>query len=286
MTSPRSTSTSKPSPYRGRIVAVGTKHGKQQQFQPAFGTVLGAVLHTPPGLDTDRFGTFSGEIVRTGSAPDAARAKARLAMEITGAPYGLASEASYGPLPGGWSGHEEVLLFRDERLGIEVVEGHRTLSVPGVAQQVRDYRDLRPVLLGGLPDQALIVRPYRRAGFVRKGITDTETLRSAVSAAIAHSSDGLAQVEPDLRAHHNPSRRLVLALLAERLAHRLATECPACTAPGFGRIDAEPGLRCRVCATPTPLTGREFHGCAACDHRIIRPLPDVADPADCPFCNP
>lgn len=285
-TNPRSTYTSDPSPYRGQTIAVGTQHGKQQQFEPAFKAVLGAVLHTPPDLDTDRFGAFTGEVPRPGPAVDSARAKARLAMGISGLHYGLASEASYGPLRGGWFGHEELVLFCDERLGIEVLEGYRTLSVPGTAQQVRDYRDVSPALLDGLPGQGLIVRPCHSDGPITKGINDIEALHRAVAAAAAHSPDGLAQVEPDLRAHHNPSRRMVLTRLADTLARRLATECPACGTPGFGRVDAEPGLPCRICATPTLLVCREIHGCAACDHRVHRPVDAVADPADCPGCNP
>lgn len=273
-------------PYRGQIIAVGTQHGKQHQFRPAFSAVLGAELRIPPEIDTDRFGTFAGEVVRSGSAIDAARAKARLAMHLTGLPFGVASEASYGVLPGGWSGHEELLLFCDDRLGIEVLEGHRTLSTPGTAQQVHDYRDLHPAFLDGLPRQAVIVRPHRRTGPITKGIVDAETLRSAVAAAVACSPERIAQVEPDLRAHHNPSRRRVLIRLADKLARRLATECPDCAAPGFGRVDAVPGLPCRVCGTPTALVANEIHGCAACGHRVGKPVCDAADPADCPLCNP
>jgi len=286
MTGSRSNSPFRASPYRGQTVAVGTKHGKQHQFRPAFGDVLGAALLAPDGIDTDRFGTFAGEIARTGPPLDAARAKARLAMTVTGLPYGLASEASYGPLPGGWFGHEVLLLFCDERLGIEVLEGHRTLAIPGIGEQVRNVGDLGAGLLGGLPDQALIVRPCGGYAPTITGIPDIEALHSAVATAAAQSPDGLARVEPDLRAHHNPSRRLVLVRLAAALARRLASDCPACTAPGFGRVDARPGLPCRICATPTPLVGNEIHGCAACDHRVERPVGGVADPADCPSCNP
>ena len=207
-------------------------------------------------------------------------------MNVSGLPFGLASEASYGLLPGGWFGHEELLLFCDQRLGIEVLEGHRSMAIPGIAEHVGEVGALGAGLLGGLPDQALIVRPCGSDVSITKGITDIEALHSAVARAVAQSPDGLAQVEPDLRAHHNPSRRLVLVRLAASLAHRLATGCPACAAPGFGRVDARPGLPCRICATPTPLVGNEIHGCAACDHRVDRPVRDAADPADCPFCNP
>jgi len=285
MTSPEPTVAPEPSPYRGRVVAVGTQHGKQHQFAPPFHRVLGAELVTP-AVDTDRFGTFTGEVARTGAPADAARAKARLAMSATGLPYGLASEASYGPLPGGWLGHEEILLFCDDVAGIEIAEGHRTHSVPGVAQPVSGFDDVPESLLEGLPGQALIVRPRGADGAITKGITGSDALRSAITAAISASLHGVALVEPDLRAHHNPSRRLILAGLAETMARRLATTCASCSAPGFGRIDAEPGLPCRACGTPTHLRHREIHACAVCAHLESRPVRAAADPADCPACNP
>ncbi|MFM9033917.1 MAG: DUF6671 family protein [Mycobacterium sp.] len=243
---------------------------------------------TPPDLDTDRFGTFTGEAPRRGPAVGAARAKARLAMAATGLVRGLASEASYGPLPGGWLGHEEILLFCDDELGIEVLEGHRGTSVPGLAHRVSPDACPPDALLAALPEQALIVRPSEPTGgaVIVKGITALPALRSAVAAAAASSRDGLALVEPDLRAQHNPSRRLVLARLAATLARRLATDCPACAAPGFGRVDAEPGLPCRMCHAPTPLLRNVIHGCAVCPHRAVRAVAQGADPAACPRCNP
>lgn len=278
--------------YRGRLIAVGSRHGKQDQFRPAFDDVLHARLVVPGAIDTDQFGTFTGEAARAGSAVDAARAKARLGAELCGLPLGLASEASYGPLPGsGFVGHEEVLLFRDEELGIEVLEGYRTTSVPGVAHRVADDRDLPAGLVAGLPGQALTARPAApvpdTAPVIRKGITDTDTLREAIAEAVSRSADGLAIVEPDLRAHHNPSRRRVLAGLALTLARRLAVPCPLCRTPGFGRVETEPGLPCSRCETPTPQPRNEIHACCRCDHTLRRPVSaQVADPADCPECNP
>ena len=276
-------------PYHRARIAVGTQHGKQHQLSPAFREVLDARLITPPRLDTDRFGTFTGEQPRTGTAVDAARGKARLAMDATGLSLGLASEASYGPLGGlgctgigvtgigvtgiGLTGHEEILLFCDEDLGIEVLEGYRTASVPGSSQRVGSYDDVSQALLSGLPSQALIVRPAGappESARIVKGITDAEALRTAIR-----------------RAHHNPSRRQVLMRLAANLARRLATRCPRCASPGFGRSGSEAGLPCRICATPTPLPRSEIHSCQSCLHRIARPVPAAwADPAVCPECNP
>ena len=276
------------SPYRGRLISVGTMHGKQSQLAPPFRAVLGADLVTPPDLDTDQFGTFTGEVPRSIGALEAARAKARLAMDASGLPYGLASEASYGSLPPtGWCGHEEILFFRDDLLGIEVMEGHRTTSVPGASHRVTAAEELPTAMIAGLPVQALIVRPSGVTGCIAKGITDTGGLRSAITAAAARSPDLTAVVEPDLRAHHNPSRRQVIAGLADTLARRLATRCPKCGTPGFGRVRTEPGLPCRICNSPTRLVRNAIHGCAACPYLLGHPVPaSSADPTCCPECNP
>ena len=208
-----------------------------------------------------------------------------MAMDATGLPRGLASEASYGPLPSaGITGHEEILLFRDSERGIEVVEGYRSTEVPGSSHRVARIEDLPASVLEDLPRQALIVRPESRLDGIVKGITGPDELRAAVASASADT--GVAIVEPDLRAHHNPTRQHVLVTLARTLAQRLATPCPSCGCPGFGRVDAEAGLPCRVCDAPTPLARNEIHACAACGHTERRPVAAHADPRNCPDCNP
>lgn len=54
-----------------------------------------------------------------------------------------------------------------------------------------------------------------------------------------------------MRAHHNPTRMQVIEELADKLAQRLMTPCPACDMPGFGIVDIERGLPCRLCHLPT-----------------------------------
>lgn len=276
-------------PYRGAEVALGTRHGKGEQLAPAFAEVLGARVRTPPDLDTDRFGAFTGEVPRTTTPREAARAKARLAMRATGSPRGLATEASYGPLVGvGVPGHEELVLFLDDALGIEVVEVHRSLGTPGTSLRVRDAGpDVERYLAAvGWPAQAVVVRAGPGEP-VAKGLTDADRLRDAIAAAARAAHDGHAVLEPDLRAHRCPSRRAVLVELGGVLARRLATCCPACGAPGWGRVGVETGLPCRACGTATTTVRADRHGCARCPHRVDVPRAEpVADPRWCPTCNP
>lgn len=276
-------------PYRGTAVALGSRHGKGDQLGPPFAQVLGARVLTPPDLDTDRFGAFTGEVPRTTTPREAARGKARLAMQVTGSPRGLATEASYGPLAGvGVPGHEELVLFLDEDLGIEVVEVRRRLGLPGGSLRVREHgADVDRYLTSvGWPAQAVVVRAGPGAP-VAKGVTDADRLRDAIAAATRDSADGHAVLEPDLRAHRCPGRRVVLAELGGVLARRLATCCAACGAPGWGRVGVETGLPCRACGTATSSVRADRYGCARCAHAAVVPRAfDVADPRWCPVCNP
>jgi hypothetical protein len=281
--------------YRGCEVVFGTLHGKERQLAPVFAEVLGARVIALPGLDTDQFGTFTGDIPRRLSPLEAARSKARLAMTASGLPYALASEASYGPLPGiGWPGHYEILLFLDDTRGLEIVESHSSFGIPGSPLRATSNTGMAEKLARtGWPDQAVIVRPailpagQPAATAITKGITDPGRLAAAIAAAAAESADGHALIEPDLRAHYNPSRQQVLIDLGVTLAHRLATACPVCASPGYGHTTTQTGLPCADCGAPSNQARADIFSCATCLHQNSIPRPETtAEPLWCPNCNP
>jgi len=86
-------------PYRGRQAVLATMHGKEAAVQPPFRDCLGLSVWTPPGLDTDALGTFTGETRRLGTITKTALVKARLGMAAASASIAIASEGSYGPHP-------------------------------------------------------------------------------------------------------------------------------------------------------------------------------------------
>ena len=276
----------------GVRAALGTMHGKEAAIVPPL-AAIGVSVCVAEDLDTDRFGTFTGEVPRTGTMEEAARAKAQAAIAVTGLPVGIASEGSYGPhpmIPFAAVGRE-LILWRDEARGLEIVEtlvdqtpcyGHEEIAEPDDASAFLDRI--------GFPDAAVIVAPAGRpAAPTAKGVTDHATLANGIDAALRRSRAGRALVMTDMRAHLNPRRMQTIARLAKALADRLATPCPACDAPGFGRLRAEAGLPCAGCGLPTEMIVREIHGCAACGHEQARPRPDglnAADPRYCAFCNP
>jgi hypothetical protein len=170
-------------PYAGQCAAIATIHGKESVVAPIMAQWFGLRLERADGIDTDALGTFSGEIERKGSMLDAARAKARLAIERTGARFGLGSEGAFGPhplLPILSSGLEMmVLIDSDSNNEITVHRRTRTNYDSTLASPGMDLSDF--FRRAGFPEHAVIVRPEKsdERSAVVKGIVERETLHEA-----------------------------------------------------------------------------------------------------------
>ena len=269
-------------PFASARAVLATQHGKARAIAPAFARRLGlAVVETH--IDTDAFGSFTGEVPRTGTALDAAIAKARAGMAATGSPLGLASEGSFGPhpwLPFGAAG-VETLVFIDDARGLVIHETRLSRRTNYARLELGAAADVPAFLArAGFPAHALVVRGADGA-VLAKGVQD-ET-------ALARLRPQASALETDMRAHLNPTRMAAIRSVAVRLAARLATPCPACGSPGFGEVAPRPGLPCNDCRQPTALAAGLAVTCPACGHVEDRPRPDgrtAASPADCSWCNP
>lgn len=270
--------------YRGRRIVLATRHGKEKAIAPAFADALKVELAVPADLDTDRLGTFTGDVQRAGTMREAALAKARMGMEASGLSVAIASEGSFGPhpaIPFLAAGHE-LLVFVDEERGLQIFEEHISERTNFQAlEMTRGEADIGAFLARvGFPDHALVVRSGQQ---LVKGVRSPAHLGQLLKAG------GPVRIETDMRAHMNPTRMAEIARVAERLARRIATPCPACGQPGFGITRTEPGLACPECGAPTALASGVVETCALCPHEQRRPRPDgrlTATPAECPECNP
>ena len=268
-----------------------SKHGKLHLIAPPFVEQIGCTMRELP-LDTDRLGTFTGEIERTEPPRETAIAKARLGMHATGSQIGIASEGSIGAdplIPFLQSDIEHLVLVDDER-GIVIGETHRSFDITAATITTAPDADLSRFLLDAdFPNHALIVRPSGPVtADCTKGIADLATLREAIASSAGRSADGLVVIESDLRAMHSPSRRQNIAAVAMRLAARVAALCPSCGLPGWGCVGYERGLACSACGTIASEAPRQERlGCVACDHvEAGSVVADRVDPAHCGVCNP
>jgi len=283
--------------YSGQLIAIATLHGKQHILRRPLRVGLGLSLQLASRVDTDRFGSFGGEIGRTADAMTTCRQKAEAALESLGLDLGIASEGSFGPHPAVPLlpiGHE-WMTFVDRRDGLVISEQLISRSTNHSSCQGADPNAIVGWLQQvGFPRHALMVRPLQPAStptgpWLAKGVSSTEALTAAMAEAVRLSPLRLAWLETDMRAHCNPTRRIAIRQLAFRLVRRIAACCPACQAPGWGVVGTVAGLPCSRCGLATELVKLELLGCATCGLQRDRPRRDgreAADPMHCPYCNP
>lgn len=277
--------------YRGARIALLTQHGKERVLAPLFASGLGAQLVVAEGFDTDTLGTFTREVDRAGTQLEAARRKAEIAIELSGADIGLGSEGAFVPGPfglGSWN--IEALVLVDRARGIEII-GRAGAAGRHLHGSVATLAELVAFAArAGFPEHGLVLRPNdERDPRVVKGINTQAALETAFEKAVRHATRGVVFVESELRAHLNPTRMASIGEAGRDLVARMKCACPACGVPGFGAIGQVPGLPCRDCGAPTRQPVAEEFGCVRCEHREERPLRDAAesaDPAVCDYCNP
>ena len=252
-------------PYKNTVAVFATMHDKERVVAPVLREGLGLRVALALGLDTDRFGTFSRDVERTGSQLDAARAKVAAGFEY--APYaqvGIASEGSFGPhpyFPFLALGRELVLLIDRER-GLELT-GHYASPETNYGHAV--VSDMEGAIAfaerSKFPEHGLIVmgcvdeKPAPGLALF-KDVIDCVALEKAVGLVVAKC--GAAFVEADMRAHRNPTRMRAIERAACDLVRRFRSQCPVCTHPGFDVTERTPGLPCEWCGEPTHPPRRDW----------------------------
>lgn len=287
--------TATPHAWRNNLGMIATMHGKEKVIAPIRQDALGIEVVVPEQLDTDRFGTFSGEVERNGSPLDAARAKIEAGFAIVPeARFGFASEGSFGPHPQISLlaiGREIVVMF-DRETGLELSGADASLNPNFAHKFVKCPTEAADFAASvGFPEQGIIVCgawddcPAPNV-LVIKTITDVVSLTVAAQQAIALC--GQALIKTDMRAHSNPTRMAAIRRATHDLVRLFESRCPGCGVRGFDVAERVPGLPCGWCGAPTPEIMREILRCKTCGFENQRAVTDknVAEPGQCGHCNP
>ena len=276
--------------FKGKTLVLATMHGKEKIVGPLLTEALGVTVVVPEHFNTDRFGTFTRDIIRTGTQLDAARAKAVAAMEHTGADLAVASEGTFGPdpaLPFVSTNHELVVLI-DRTNGLEVRGTYRSPYTNFAGQYVTSITEaLDFARRVGFPTHALILRKSEHSTKpIYKGIVTEVELREKIQKLLGFFRKKV-WLETDMRAHMNPTRMNTIAKATENLLENIRSRCPTCGAPGFVVTNVTRGLPCNTCGLPTEAVMADVRTCTTCRHTQTTPRErSVVDPAECSHCNP
>ncbi len=270
-------------------VALATKHGKLDQLLPAFERLENFELVLAE-IDTDVFGTFSGETPRISSPMETGIAKAKAGAAKLGLDYGLASEGTIAPNPAiPWAtiDHELLVLVCLSR-DITIYETHQSASIVAKSETLSPGIDLDAIFkVFDLPNHAVNLSYSKQSSLsIEKGLRDLDQLRIRIESLWSEGYEPL--MESDFRAMSSPSRQANIQACAEKLVARIAAECPGCSEIGFGKISHEFGVPCVGCGeVNSRIAKSERLGCVACDFFELRDLGITSiDPSRCDGCNP
>ncbi|MFM7053549.1 MAG: DUF6671 family protein [Bacteroidota bacterium] len=277
--------------FKSRPLVVATKHRKEEVIAVPVNEALGVHCFGSNLIDTDLFGTFSGETKRVDDPLTAARKKCELAMNVHGCDLAIASEGSFGPHPNFWfvAANEELLVFIDRKHRIEVAHREISFDTNFNAKAVESKDDLESFAKScGFPTHAIILRESKEGtAQIRKGITTWSGLYSEY--AFIKNNCGSVYAETDMRAMHNPTRMNVIKKGVQGLINKIKSCCPQCELPGFALKEMKKGLPCRMCGSPTRSILSHHYVCCGCNHQSEKLFPDnkqSEDPTYCDVCNP
>ena len=278
-------------PFSGENVFFATKHSKEKVLAPLLEKLgLKCIL---ADVDTDMFGTFSGEVDRVGGVRETLRRKtSAVAQTNPAARFVLASEGSFGPHPfiGFVQSDHEALLFVDRKLNTEIYVEEISTETNHAEIEFGPSDDLHAFLKQiGFPEHGIIVKLKDRSDMVFKNLQTFQSVEQAIIDGFLVSTDSKVILSTDMRANFNPTRMKVIEKVGLKLIETLNSLCPDCKTPGFAISKGVPGLPCEECGEPSRISKDVLWSCVKCAHSEQKARPDgvvAISAADCEFCNP
>lgn len=275
--------------FAGRKMVISTMHGKHHVIKPLIRQYLNVESIVIPDIDTDIFGTFSGEMERSFDAVTTLRKKILKGLEASGETLGIGNEGSFGAHP-----HlpflqvdQEIVMLIDLVNNIEIAAHVVSTETNYFKSEIREMKDLLQFTeKTKFPSHGIIVKQIDQGKVVqiRKGIITWELLYAVTLDFARNGMDVL--VETDMRGYMNPTRMKVIERATRQLMKKIITHCPQCHYPGFGVLKHEEGLPCSICQSSTQLPMSKIYQCQHCHYTDTRTINKTADPQYCNFCNP
>lgn len=277
--------------FNGRLAILATQHGKEQAIAPVLWEGLGLKIAVSGKINTDRFGTFAGDVERPASQFETAALKALACLELhPEADLAVASEGAFYPHPEipFLTLNTEIVLLCDRNSGFKIAGYHHSLETLAASEEVATAEQLFAFAKRmKFPEFGLILKVKTGENFaLEKDFVNLESLETAFLALCKFN--GSVTVETDLRAHRNPLRMKMIGEATRDLVHRLSARCPRCGCPDFVVKNFEKGLPCEQCQIPTRMPLKDIKSCNHCGflEEIMFPRGKYAYAGHCDWCNP
>ena len=282
--------------FYNRNALLVTKHNKESVIVPILKEALGLDIAIATKVDTDEFGTFSGEIERPDTQYKTAMLKILKAFELyPDAEIAIASEGAFNPHPdcAFVPLNTEIILLIDRKNQLEISAKYLSLSVSVKEETVSTMDEAWAFVENiGFPKNGIILKAGNNKTdkpYIFKDATTKSCLEAALIFFFEISADGKVTMQSDMRAHLNPVRMENIRLATLELLKTIQSVCPICNTPGFGIKQVVKGLPCSLCNAPTISTLLYICECKRCKHQDKKMYPhgkQQEDPGLCDYCNP
>lgn len=275
--------------FNGKKVVIATMHGKEKVISRLLQESFGVESFVPSDFNTDIFGTFTRDIKRSGDQLEAARKKAKAALEKTGADIAIASEGGFSPHPSFpfVSSNLELVLLVDKESGIEVRGHTRTSKTNHNHTKVSSVKEVLTFAQEiGFPEHGIIVRKSQTSKKIYKEISSWEELEKISKKLLHGFFTKSIFLEADMRAHRNPTRMKAIEEAVLDLVKNINSLCSNCGTIRYCKTKFITGLPCSTCGLETDTPGTFLYECQKCHTKEERKERDFASLGECAFCNP
>lgn len=281
--------------FANRNALLVTKHAKEQVIGPLLHQEFNINLQVAGNVDTDLFGTFSGEVERLQNQYDTAKLKINAAKELyPTADLLLASEGSFNPHPEApvITVNTELVLLADLKNDVEIAAWYKTYNTNIENRKIKTAAQLADFAAAiGFPDNRIILKAKNAQGKfqVAKGASTVEKLIEMFEGIKKHTTKDTVEAETDMRACYNTLRMENIRLCTINLINEMHSKCVQCKTPGFSVVNSKKGLPCQQCGMPTNAVLYYVYECKKCAYTMEKKFPlnkFTEDPMYCNFCNP
>lgn len=282
-------------PYYGELIVFSTAHHKEKILEKEFMDSLNIKFYVPKNLDTDKFGTFTGEVHRSSDLKEVLRQKAYYGLSNTDCNLAISSEGSFGPDPLNpfLFCNQENLLLIDQKNKIEIFASHRSYETSYSFSNLNSRSELEDFLAKNpIERQPVVFKSFKDCNdqsLIFKGIDNKKIAYKVFEELFAIKSS--VWIESDLRAHMNIKRQIVIKACSTKLLEKILSLCPRCTLPGFSITKGYGQLQCMDCGLFSNYPSHDVWTCADsnCNYEKQELRLDGVinlEPKYCSYCNP
>lgn len=267
-------------------------HKKEKAIAPVLSEAFNIQLAVATKINTDAFGSFSGEVERKLPPIEAARKKIQTAVEqYKDADLFIANEGSFFPHPDMpyINIENEVILLIDYKNKIEVKAAKNFIHTQSFSKHINSVKQALDIAnKNSFPQNGIILKTpsnTQNKQSVYKDISNRSDLKKILKELLNRHKEII--IESDLRAHKNKQRMQHIAETTRLLVENMLSHCPKCKTPGFAVVKYLEGLPCASCGMPTRQIKAHIKKCEICQYEEQTEFTDrKADAGFCDYCNP